>query len=256
MTHYEILGVAEDATNNEIKQAYRKLAAEYHPDSFRGVDNPFKDVQKAWEVLRDEESRAEYDASLAAKRKGPSMASAQNLHRYTNSGMPKISKKRLIIFSWIAVVVVSLLVIIISMNIGGNAGSTTNSGVAPTLTPTTRSTPTPTPTPSMTPTSTPTTTPSSTPTPTPDPTWQPLTSFSGGDGDSQTDNFMISGDRWRIDYSTQGQGEATVTIQPLGISFVLGRGQNSYVVSEGAGEYSLTIEADELQYSLTIYDYK
>ena len=60
---YEVLGVSRDASEDEIKQAYRKKAAEYHPDvsDHEDAEAKFKQVKKAKEVLRDEETRQAYD---------------------------------------------------------------------------------------------------------------------------------------------------------------------------------------------------
>ncbi len=60
---YELLGVARDASDADIKKAYRKLAMEYHPDRNRASDAEvrFKEIAEAYEVLRDPQKRAAYD---------------------------------------------------------------------------------------------------------------------------------------------------------------------------------------------------
>ncbi len=60
---YDVLGVSRDADEDEIKTAYRKQAAEYHPDvsDAENAEERFKRIQKAKEVLTDEEKRRQYD---------------------------------------------------------------------------------------------------------------------------------------------------------------------------------------------------
>jgi molecular chaperone DnaJ len=60
---YELLGVTREASEVEIKKAYRKLAMEYHPDrnSTPGAEARFKEITEAYEVLRDPQKRAAYD---------------------------------------------------------------------------------------------------------------------------------------------------------------------------------------------------
>jgi DnaJ-class molecular chaperone len=61
---YRILGVSPSATADLIKAAYRKKAAQYHPDKNQSTDAPtrFREVQEAYEVLSDPERRKAYDA--------------------------------------------------------------------------------------------------------------------------------------------------------------------------------------------------
>ena len=61
--YYEIMGVARDASADEIKRAYRRLARKFHPDVSKEKDAEarFKEVGEAYEVLRDPEKRAAYD---------------------------------------------------------------------------------------------------------------------------------------------------------------------------------------------------
>jgi curved DNA-binding protein len=61
--YYEILGVTRSAGADEVKRAYRKLARKFHPDvsKEKNAESRFKEVQEAYEVLRDSEKRAAYD---------------------------------------------------------------------------------------------------------------------------------------------------------------------------------------------------
>lgn len=59
--YYKILGVSKNASADEIKKAYRKLAHQYHPDKSHGDEAKFKEVNEAYQVLSDKEKRAQYD---------------------------------------------------------------------------------------------------------------------------------------------------------------------------------------------------
>lgn len=71
-THYEILGISKDATETEIKKAYRSLSFKHHPDrdSSENANEKMQEINKAYEVLKDEGLRREYDNELNGVRQG------------------------------------------------------------------------------------------------------------------------------------------------------------------------------------------
>jgi len=60
--YYNIFGVKKDASQDDIKKAFRKLAHQYHPDKKDGDEKKFKEVNEAYSVLGNEKKRAEYDS--------------------------------------------------------------------------------------------------------------------------------------------------------------------------------------------------
>ncbi|MGT2926970.1 molecular chaperone DnaJ [Streptococcus cuniculipharyngis] len=69
---YERLGVAKDASQDDIKKAYRKMSKKYHPDLNKeaGAEQKYKDIQEAYETLSDSQKRAAYDQYGAAGANG------------------------------------------------------------------------------------------------------------------------------------------------------------------------------------------
>lgn len=59
--YYEVLGIHKDASADEIKKAFRKLAIKYHPDKEGGDEAKFKEANEAYEVLKDQQKRQRYD---------------------------------------------------------------------------------------------------------------------------------------------------------------------------------------------------
>jgi len=60
--YYNILGVTKEASKDDIKKAFRKLAHKYHPDKKGGDEQKFKEVNEAYQILSDEKKRMEYDS--------------------------------------------------------------------------------------------------------------------------------------------------------------------------------------------------
>ena len=78
---YETLGISKDASSDEIKKAYRKLARQYHPDINKepGAEEKFKEINAAYEILSDETKRRQYDQY------GDSMFGGQSFHDFSRA---------------------------------------------------------------------------------------------------------------------------------------------------------------------------
>ena len=63
MDYYKVLGIERDASEEDVKTAYRKLALKYHPDRCKGEDDgkKFKELAEAFEIIGDKDKRAQYD---------------------------------------------------------------------------------------------------------------------------------------------------------------------------------------------------
>jgi curved DNA-binding protein len=86
--YYETLGVPRDASAEDIRRAYRKLARKYHPDVNKepGAEDRFKQISEAYEVLRDEDKRARYDRLGANWRAGQDVSSAPGFEQGFGDG--------------------------------------------------------------------------------------------------------------------------------------------------------------------------
>lgn len=78
---YETLELSDNASESEIKKAYRKLARQYHPDVNKDpkAEEKFKEINAAYEILSDKEKKAQYDQM------GDNMFGGQNFHDFTRS---------------------------------------------------------------------------------------------------------------------------------------------------------------------------
>ena len=59
--YYEVLGISKNASEDEVKKAFRKRAVKYHPDKEGGSEEKFKEINEAYEVLKDKQKRQRYD---------------------------------------------------------------------------------------------------------------------------------------------------------------------------------------------------
>ena len=78
---YETLEISDNATESEIKKAYRKLARKYHPDVNKeaSAEEKFKEINAAYEILSDKEKKAQYDMH------GDAMFGGQNFHDFSRA---------------------------------------------------------------------------------------------------------------------------------------------------------------------------
>lgn len=78
---YETLEISDNASEAEIKKAYRKLARQYHPDvnKEKGAEDKFKEINSAYEILSDKEKKHQYDMH------GDNMFGGQNFHDFSRS---------------------------------------------------------------------------------------------------------------------------------------------------------------------------
>ena len=61
MNPYQVLGISPGASDDEIKKAFRKAAVQHHPDKEGGDEAKFKEINEAYEVLKDRQKRQRYD---------------------------------------------------------------------------------------------------------------------------------------------------------------------------------------------------
>ena len=61
MDYYEVLGVPRNASEKDLKSAYKKLSMQHHPDRTGGDDSRFKQINEAYSTLKDPQKRQQYD---------------------------------------------------------------------------------------------------------------------------------------------------------------------------------------------------
>ena len=107
-TYYEKFGISENASFDEIKRAYRRLAFRYHPDKNGGdrkCENIFKEINKIYQTLSNPNNRREYDARLRRAR-GFQPGHVYNSEDFVNQVVKKNKPKN---YRWAAIVIFFLL---------------------------------------------------------------------------------------------------------------------------------------------------
>lgn len=119
--YYLTLGVPENATQEEIKKAYRKLAFKYHPDTNHSnstkSEEIIKIVNEAYETLSDEKLRLKYDISIGLKQPTPEpevYKQAQNTQQTYRANTPTKANPWSI-FGWAIVLVAFVTLIIVAL---------------------------------------------------------------------------------------------------------------------------------------------
>jgi len=82
--YYKTLGLNKTASEKEIKSAFKKLAKQYHPDTQGGSEEKFKEINEAYEVLKDPSKKGRYDY-LYRSAQEEKVSSTNNQHRYGNN---------------------------------------------------------------------------------------------------------------------------------------------------------------------------
>lgn len=102
MNYYEILKLPNNATDNEIKNSYKKLVKQYHPDLYVGdkdfAEQKIKEINEAYEILSNPEIKAEYDEYLTSKQTtSKSYTDSPSVHTTTEENHSKWSFSQFIL---------------------------------------------------------------------------------------------------------------------------------------------------------------
>ncbi len=91
--YYEILGVDQKASHDEIRKKYKKLSLKYHPDKYKENDEVFKLIGEVGKTLGDEDNRRQYDLTLADKTQAQTQAQAAEVSAVDLEAVLKQSKE-------------------------------------------------------------------------------------------------------------------------------------------------------------------
>ena len=89
--YYDILGLKRDASQDEIKKAYRELCKKYHPDRTGGDDTKIKEINEAYSVLGDEVKKRQYDSKTGFGGLGPDWVKYSNFHQMASDSRMTIT---------------------------------------------------------------------------------------------------------------------------------------------------------------------
>ena len=96
VNYYEVLGVNKDASEEDIKKAYRKLAQKFHPDVSKDAkaEEKFKEIAEAYQTLKDPEKRAAYDQLGSAYQPGQDFRPPPDWEKQFREGAAKMATHR------------------------------------------------------------------------------------------------------------------------------------------------------------------
>jgi hypothetical protein len=127
--YYDILGVPRDASQDDIKRAYRILAGQYHPDKENGSEKRFKEINEAYRVLSGDKSKAEYDTRYDAGFTKHE-ESTPNPPKSAPTQKPATKAKR----TWASVLTSIAIIVVVRLVVAGLSAPTSTT-TAPSATP-------------------------------------------------------------------------------------------------------------------------
>lgn len=109
--YYQILGVAYDATNEDIKRAYKVKAKEFHPDVSKvpNADEIFKIVNHAKDILLNPENRLQYDYHIGVKERPQAENNYYNSGQYGGYQQPEPQRENNSWWIWLIIFIVALI---------------------------------------------------------------------------------------------------------------------------------------------------
>ena len=100
--YYEVLGVKRDASDDDIKRAFKRLAIKYHPDRNKDADagEKFREINEAYQVLSDPQKRQAYDVLISSVRSSRAATHLAGPHAADAVVVPGLSQRVVAMCAW------------------------------------------------------------------------------------------------------------------------------------------------------------